>query len=345
MCVLTFSLPVWKILQSYLARPVSEPESGADFLNCADYRPPSTNVAVHRSTAAAKPQDPLRLVLASTPTPASALYSSLAQAIYPTVAHQQSPDLASAAPKPKPRGGLLNVDTTLPGAMSGLGDGASSSSSSAPAPAAVGEDHLKKATSLIAQRFARLPIGSRLEVSPASWEIARDLARLLGGSGGGEGVGPGVGGAGLVVDYGDAKAFGRSWRVSLHHRISSFFERSCFRFSFCSPVTEISLSLPQGFRKHQVVDPLTEPGHTDLTANVDFAYLAEAMSESGTSSLSLFSSEDRNSPANAVRGCLRDQVRNATDTRLNHHNNNQRPLSLPQPKRRAPSPNPASSPP
>ncbi|TKA57808.1 hypothetical protein B0A53_00957 [Rhodotorula sp. CCFEE 5036] len=199
------------------------------------------------STAAAKPQDPLRLVLASTPTPASALYSSLAQAIYPTVAHQQSPDLASAAPKPKPRGGLLNVDTTLPGAMSGLGDGASSSSSSAPAPATVGEDHLKKATSLIAQRFARLPIGSRLEVSPASWEIARDLARLLGGSGGGEGVGPGVGGAGLVVDYGDAKAFGRSWR---------------------------------GFRKHQVVDPLTEPGHTDLTANVDFAYLAEAMSES-----------------------------------------------------------------
>ena len=77
--------------------------------------------------------------------------------------------------------------------------------------------------------------------------------------------------------------------MSLHHRISSFFERSCFRFSFCSPVTEISLSLPQGFRKHQVVDPLTEPGHTDLTANVDFAYLAEAMSESGTSSLSLSS--------------------------------------------------------
>lgn len=160
-------------------------------------------------------------MLASTPTPASALYSSLAQAIYPTVAHQQSPDLASAAPKPKPRGGLLNVDTTLPGAMSGLGDGASSSSSST----AAGED-LKKATSLIAQRFARLPIGSRLEVSPASWEIARDLARLLGGGGsggGGEGVGAGVGGAGLVVDYGDAKAFGRSWRVSFVSFSSAIF--------------------------------------------------------------------------------------------------------------------------
>jgi len=42
----------------------------------------------------------------------------------------------------------------------------------------------------------------------------------------------------------------------------------------------------QGFRKHQVVDPLTEPGHTDLTANVDFSYLAESMSEFGASLLS-----------------------------------------------------------
>lgn len=30
-----------------------------------------------------------------------------------------------------------------------------------------------------------------------------------------------------------------------------------------------------------MVDPLTEPGHTDLTANVDFAYLAEAMADTG----------------------------------------------------------------
>ncbi|GAA5992727.1 hypothetical protein JCM10908_006900 [Rhodotorula pacifica] len=186
----------------------------------------------------AKAQDPLRLVLAPTPTPASALYSSLAHAIYPTVAHQQAPDLASAAPAPRHlREGLLNVDTTL-GAAGGP-------PSPSPSTAGGGE-----ATSLIAQRFARLPIGSRLEVSPSSWEIARDLARLLGGGGGGkgeEGAKGGIGGAGLVVDYGDAKAFGRSWR---------------------------------GFRKHQVVDPLSEPGHTDLTANVDFAYLAEAMSES-----------------------------------------------------------------
>ncbi|GAA5877005.1 hypothetical protein JCM3774_006873 [Rhodotorula dairenensis] len=180
----------------------------------------------------------LRLVLAPTPTPASALYSSLAHAIYPTVAHQQSPDLASAAPAPRRREALLDVDTTL---------GATSSS----APTVTAEENASLgATSLIAQRFARLPIGSRLEVSPSGWEIARDLARLVGPGSqadAGPGTAAGPGGAGLVIDYGDAKAFGRSWR---------------------------------GFRKHQVVDPLTEPGHTDLTANVDFAYLAEAMSDS-----------------------------------------------------------------
>ncbi|BGP54659.1 hypothetical protein JCM8202v2_002246 [Rhodotorula sphaerocarpa] len=183
----------------------------------------------------ANPADPLRMVLAPTPTPASALYSSLAQVLAPSVAHQQVPDLRSAAPKPKPRQGLLNVDTTL-GADPAAKDAA------AAAGAAVAQANADPhAASLIAQRFARLPLGSRLEVSPASWEIARDLARLLGG-----GAEAGPGGAGLVVDYGDAKAFGRSWR---------------------------------GFRKHQVVDPLTEPGHTDLTANVDFAYLAEAMAD------------------------------------------------------------------
>lgn len=86
-------------------------------------------------------------------------------------------------------------------------------------------------------RLAKQPVGARMEISPASWEVGKGMARLLDGS---------AGGAGLVVDYGDEKAFGRSWR---------------------------------GFRKHQIVDPLSKPGHTDLTANVDFAYLADAMIE------------------------------------------------------------------
>ncbi|GAA6001285.1 class I SAM-dependent methyltransferase [Rhodotorula paludigena] len=184
-------------------------------------------------------RNPLRLVLAPSPTPASMLYTSLAQAAFPSLSSaQKQPDLASAAPAPDARNPLLlNVDTTL-----GY-QPAPAPNSTTPVPGTLGASEkvgdAGGAGSLTAQRFARLPIGSRIEVSPASWEVARDVARLIGG-------GEGAGGAGLVVDYGDAKAFGRSWR---------------------------------GFRKHQVVDPLTEPGHTDLTANVDFSYLAEAMSE------------------------------------------------------------------
>ncbi|GAA5900692.1 hypothetical protein JCM6882_000941 [Rhodosporidiobolus microsporus] len=167
----------------------------------------------------------LRLVLAPSPTPASAMYSMMGQ-LAASSGVQAQPDLLSASPAPKKAPSPLNVDTTL-GAS-----GPPSPSPTAPGPQALG------AASLTAQRFARLPIGSRIEVSPASWEIARDVAQLIGAKG-----------AGLVVDYGDAKAFGRSWR---------------------------------GFRKHQVVDPLTEPGHTDLTANVDFSYIAEAMSDFAT---------------------------------------------------------------
>ncbi|GAA5918546.1 hypothetical protein JCM1841_003294 [Sporobolomyces salmonicolor] len=162
--------------------------------------------------------EPLRLVLAPNPTPASALYTGLAQAAIGAV--EPTPTLRSAAP-------LLDVDTTLPPPAPSPSVYASPS----PSPSSRAE-----APSLTAQRFARLPQGSRLEISPSSYEIARGFAKLIEGD---------RGGAGLVVDYGDAKAFGRSWR---------------------------------GFRKHQVVDPLTEPGHTDLTANVDFTYLAEAMS-------------------------------------------------------------------
>ncbi|KAL1405195.1 hypothetical protein Q8F55_008820 [Vanrija albida] len=52
------------------------------------------------------------------------------------------------------------------------------------------------------------------------------------------------GGAGLVVDYGGDKAYASSFRA---------------------------------FRKHTIVDVFDEPGSSDLTANVDFAYLRESL--------------------------------------------------------------------
>ncbi|KAG8678162.1 hypothetical protein FRC08_018012 [Ceratobasidium sp. 394] len=88
-------------------------------------------------------------------------------------------------------------------------------------------------------RFGNLPIGSRVEVSPSSWGIAQTVGKLIGASGGG---------AGLVVDYGDDRAFGSSFRA---------------------------------FQKHKLVDVFHQSGMCDLTANVDFACLKEALATTG----------------------------------------------------------------
>ncbi|KAI0289315.1 S-adenosyl-L-methionine-dependent methyltransferase [Multifurca ochricompacta] len=57
-------------------------------------------------------------------------------------------------------------------------------------------------------------------------------------------ISQGAGGSALVVDYGANHAVGNSFRA---------------------------------FKKHALVDPFEFPGQADLTANVDFAYLAEAL--------------------------------------------------------------------
>ncbi|SCV70990.1 BQ2448_3752 [Microbotryum intermedium] len=164
------------------------------------------------------PTEPLRLVLAPGPTPASTLYTRLST----LVATPASRTSASSS---------LSFDTTLPPSNATPPSGPQPSAGSA-----------EPVSSLTLARFARLPVGSRIEISPASWEVAQSVGKLFSSSSSPKGA------AGLIIDYGDAKAFGRSWR---------------------------------GFRKHAVVDPLSEPGHTDLTANVDFAYLTEALAEHG----------------------------------------------------------------
>ncbi|TFY83799.1 hypothetical protein EWM64_g226 [Hericium alpestre] len=89
-------------------------------------------------------------------------------------------------------------------------------------------------------RFQRLPVGSRIEVSPSSFKIARKVGELVGGD---------TLGCALVVDYGDDKAFGNSFRA---------------------------------FKNHKITDPFHLPGECDLTANVDFAYLREAIGDTAT---------------------------------------------------------------
>ncbi|KAB5596096.1 NADH dehydrogenase [ubiquinone] complex I, assembly factor 7 [Ceratobasidium theobromae] len=89
-------------------------------------------------------------------------------------------------------------------------------------------------------RFASVPNASRIEVSPTSWGIARTIGEMLSAPGGG---------AGLIIDYGDNRAFGSSFRASNTNPIDVFYQ----------------------------------PGLSDLTANVDFAYLEEAIASTSAS--------------------------------------------------------------
>ncbi|KAJ7301622.1 S-adenosyl-L-methionine-dependent methyltransferase [Mycena albidolilacea] len=97
------------------------------------------------------------------------------------------------------------------------------------------------------------PVGTRLEVSPAAFKTMRTVGELLA---------PRGRGCGLIVDYGAARAFDQSFRVS--------YASSSSRFAF-------RLTRSDAFKNHAIVDVFHAPGECDLTANVDFAYLAEAV--------------------------------------------------------------------
>ncbi|KAH8088113.1 S-adenosyl-L-methionine-dependent methyltransferase [Filobasidium floriforme] len=103
-------------------------------------------------------------------------------------------------------------------------------------------------------RFADLAVGDRVEINKEGWEIMRMIGELVEGKVVDQERGwretssasdsEGVGGVGLVVDYGDEKAFDNSFRA---------------------------------FRRHEIVHVFDDPGSADLTANVDFAYLKESL--------------------------------------------------------------------
>jgi NADH dehydrogenase [ubiquinone] 1 alpha subcomplex assembly factor 7 len=59
-------------------------------------------------------------------------------------------------------------------------------------------------------RFADLPTGSKLEISPSGFRVARKIAELLQVEGDSS---PEAGGSALFIDYGDDRAFGDSIRV------------------------------------------------------------------------------------------------------------------------------------
>ncbi|KAL5486075.1 hypothetical protein ACEPAI_7119 [Sanghuangporus weigelae] len=91
----------------------------------------------------------------------------------------------------------------------------------------------------ISPRYSDLPVGSRVEVSTTSFKLARQVAELVNDP-------KSAGGSALIIDYGWGGISGNSLRA---------------------------------FKKHQIVDIFRTPGECDLTANVDFELLREAISD------------------------------------------------------------------
>lgn len=60
-------------------------------------------------------------------------------------------------------------------------------------------------------RFANLPVGTRIEVSPSAFKVARRIGELLQSN---PDAPQSVPGCALIVDYGAEKTFGYSFRVS-----------------------------------------------------------------------------------------------------------------------------------
>ncbi|GHJ86517.1 hypothetical protein NliqN6_2919 [Naganishia liquefaciens] len=94
-------------------------------------------------------------------------------------------------------------------------------------------------------RFEDVPVGGRVEISKDSYEMMRMVGKLVSGLEGEESEAQGgIGGVGLIVDYG-----------------MDGFSTNSFR----------------AFRRHEIVHVFDDPGSADLTANVDFAYMKEAL--------------------------------------------------------------------
>ncbi|KAJ7472787.1 DUF185-domain-containing protein [Mycena latifolia] len=100
---------------------------------------------------------------------------------------------------------------------------------------------------LSSTRFRDMRVGARLEVSPLAFKTMRAVGELIGGEEDPDNQDPPPSrGCGLIVDYGADHVSGQSFRA---------------------------------FQKHEIVDVFHAPGECDLTANVDFAYLSEAVKD------------------------------------------------------------------
>ncbi|KAG1739172.1 S-adenosyl-L-methionine-dependent methyltransferase [Suillus paluster] len=96
---------------------------------------------------------------------------------------------------------------------------------------------------LASPRFSSLPIGTRIEVSRASMNHARNIGKLIGTKGGG---------CALIVDYGADKAFGDSLRAFKQHKIVDL---------FCRPgECDVTANVDFGLLKESMADLVSTHG-------------------------------------------------------------------------------------
>ncbi|KAK9245488.1 S-adenosyl-L-methionine-dependent methyltransferase [Lipomyces tetrasporus] len=96
-------------------------------------------------------------------------------------------------------------------------------------------------------RYKKLPVNSKIEISPESWDVAKDLALRISEQRTPES--PTGSGAALVIDYGPAKTI---------------------------PVDTL-----RAIKGHHFVSPFEEPGTADLSADVDFTALKSVAEREG----------------------------------------------------------------
>ncbi|OJA08250.1 hypothetical protein AZE42_02072 [Rhizopogon vesiculosus] len=122
---------------------------------------------------------------------------------------------------------------------------------------------------LASPRFSSLPVGTRIEVSRASMNQARNIGKVIGTQGGG---------CALVVDYGADKLFGDSLRAFKEHKIADI---------FCSPgECDITANVDFTLLKESMADLVSTHGpisQRDFLTRMGIQVRAAALARSASS--------------------------------------------------------------
>lgn len=109
-------------------------------------------------------------------------------------------------------------------------------------------------TYMVDEKFKDYKEGERVDISPDCWGVMDKMAKYIARNGG----------TGLAIDYGQDYIQGDTLRVKASYK---YFRETTN--SFCFSIKAI--------KNHKIISPMSDPGSADLSADVDFAFLKEAI--------------------------------------------------------------------